>query len=290
MIGFIFLAISIVLVTLISNAITQPLKKLSHQMKRFSEGTFDAEAPVRGRDEIAYLTRHFNRMVTRTNDLINERYKMKLVEKNAILKALEAEINPHFLYNALQAISTKALKSGDFDVADMVDALALTLRYCISGKDIVYAREELKHIDRYMALQKARFGSRLDVSVEWDDSLMELQIPKLSIQTLVENSIKHAVEKVSMAVLITIRAELADTHAVITAEDNGPGIPPARMEEVLASFRKEWEEQEGENIGLKNLNTRLVLLYGEEAGLKIESGEEGTKMIMLIPRGGQSHV
>ncbi|MGV2794861.1 two-component sensor histidine kinase, partial [Clostridium perfringens] len=142
----------------------------------------------------------------------------------------------------------------------------------------------------YMALQKARFGSRLDVSVEWDDSLMELQIPKLSIQTLGENSIKHAVEKLSVAVLITIRAELADTHAVITVEDNGPGIPPARMEEVLASFRKEWEEQEGENIGLKNLNTRLVLLYGEEAGLKIESGEEGTKMIMLIPRGGQSHV
>ncbi|WP_334076830.1 sensor histidine kinase [Paenibacillus sanfengchensis] len=290
LIGFIFLVISVVLVTLISNAITKPLKKLSHQMKRFSEGTFDAEAPVKGRDEIAYLTRHFNRMVSRTNDLINERYKMKLVEKNAILKALEAEINPHFLYNALQAISTKALKSGDFDVADMVDALALTLRYCISGKDIVYAREELKHIERYLALQKARFGSRLDVSVEWDDSLMELQIPKLSIQSLVENSIKHGVEKVSVAIRIVIRAELGDTHAVITVEDNGPGIPPARMETILASFRTEWEEQEGENIGLKNLHTRLVLLYGEEAGLRIESGDKGTKMIMLIPRGGQSHV
>ncbi|MEF2966810.1 sensor histidine kinase [Paenibacillus sp. M1] len=290
MIGLMFLVLAIVLVTLTSNAITQPLKKLSHQMKRFSEGTFDASAEVKGRDELAYLTRHFNRMVTRTNDLINERYKMKLVEKNAILKALEAEINPHFLYNALQAISTKALKSADYEVADMVDALALTLRYCISGKDIVYAREELKHIDRYLALQKARFGSRLDVTVEWDDSLMELQIPKLSIQSLVENSIKHAVEKVSGAVKITIRAELRDSHAAITVEDNGPGISPERQEQILKSFLTEWEEQEGENIGLKNLNTRLKLLYGEAAGLEMQSGDTGTQMTMLIPRGGQSHV
>ncbi|MGO4781213.1 sensor histidine kinase, partial [Lysobacter sp. 2RAB21] len=92
-------------------------------------------------------------------------------------------------------ISTKALKSEKFDIADMIDALALTLRYAISGKDIVRAREELQHIERYMALQKARFGSRLQVVYDWDDSLMELEIPKLSIQTLVENAIKHALEK-----------------------------------------------------------------------------------------------
>ncbi len=180
-------------------------------MNRFSGGDFDAEAEVKGRDEIAYLSRHFNQMVRRTNDLINERYKMKLVEKNAILKALEAEINPHFLYNALQAISTKALKNERYDIADMVDALALTLRYCISGKDIVQARAELKHIENYMSLQKARFGSRLQVTYAWDEPLMELEIPKLSIQTLVENSIKHALEKVSSTVTIDIRAKLNES-------------------------------------------------------------------------------
>lgn len=290
LIGLIFLLISVILVTLVSNAITKPLKNLSLQMRRFSEGTFDAEIPVKGRDEIAYLSRHFNRMVRRTNDLINERYKMKLVEKNAILKALEAEINPHFLYNALQAISTKALKSGDDEVADMVDALALTLRYCISGKDIVNAREELGHIERYLALQKARFGSRLQVSIEWEEALKELQIPKLSIQSLVENSIKHALEKVSNGIAIVIRAELNVTHAVISVEDDGPGISQERMEQIQQSFRAEWEEQEGENIGLKNLYTRLRLLYGEAADLVIRSDEQGTEMRMLIPRGGSSHV
>ncbi|MGP0584542.1 cache domain-containing sensor histidine kinase [Paenibacillus timonensis] len=290
LIGLIFLLISLILVALFSNKITSPLKDLSLQMRRFSEGTFDAEIPVKGRDEIAYLSRHFNRMVRRTNDLINERYKMKLVEKNAILKALEAEINPHFLYNALQAISTKALKSGDDEVADMVDALALTLRYCISGKDIVNAREELKHIERYLALQKARFGSRLQVMVEWEEALKELQIPKLSIQSLVENSIKHGLEKMSSGISIRIHAELGDTHAVISVRDNGPGISPDRMEQIQTSFRQEWEEQEGENIGLKNLYTRLKLLYGEEAELSIQSDEQGTEMRMMIPRGGSSHV
>ncbi|WP_372632591.1 sensor histidine kinase [Cohnella sp.] len=291
MIGLVFLVLSVVLVTFTSNAITRPLKKLSHQMSRFSSGDFDAEAKVEGRDEIAYLSRHFNQMVKRTNDLINERYKMKLVEKNAILKALEAEINPHFLYNALQAISTKALKNDRYDIADMVDALAMTLRYCISGKDVVYAREELKHIERYLGLQKARFGNRLQVAYDWDETLMELQLPKLSIQTLVENAIKHALEKVSSTVTLTITARMEPIHFVITVQDDGPGFASGKLGEVLQSFQEGWGErdQHNESIGLVNLNTRLKLLYGENAELRIRTDESGTEMEMRLPRGSGHH-
>ncbi|PZD97597.1 two-component sensor histidine kinase [Paenibacillus sambharensis] len=291
LIGLGFIVLSIILVTYTSNAITQPLKRLSQQMSRFSTGSFDAEAAVTGRDEIAYLTRHFNQMVRNTNELINERYKMKLSEKNAILKALEAEINPHFLYNALQAISTKALRHERFDIADMVDALAQTLRYCISGRDVVQARDELKHIERYLSLQKARFGTRLQVTTDWDEALMGLELPKLSVQTLAENAVKHALEKVSTTVNIAIKARLYSGKAVISVRDNGPGIPPARLDEVLRSLASGWEEREiGESIGLTNLSTRLKLLYGEEAGLEIRTGEDGTEMSMIIPQGGGSHV
>jgi len=291
LIGLGFLALSVVLVTLTSNAITRPLKKLSKQMSRFSTGTFDAEAEVKGRDEIAYLSKHFNLMVKRTNELINERYKMKLVEKNAILKALEAEINPHFLYNALQAISTKALKNGQEEITEMVDALALTLRYCISGKDIVHAKDELKHIERYLVLQKARFGNRLQVVYEFDESLMDLAIPKLSIQSLVENSIKHALEKVSSSITIVIGIRLEPAYAVISVKDNGPGIPPDKLKEILRSFRAEWEDREGDSIGLRNLDSRLKLIFGDEAGLEIDTDETGTEMRMRIPRGGShNHV
>lgn len=286
MIGLIFLAIAVILVALTANAITLPLKKLSVQMRKFGEGTFDAAAQVKGRDEIAYLTRRFNQMVVRTNELINERFRMKLVEKNAMLKALEAEINPHFLYNALQAISTKALKQGTDDVADMVDALALTLRYCISGKDIVLAQEELRHMERYLSLQKARFGSRLLIATEWEPRLTELRMPKLSLQTLVENAIKHGVERVSRPVAVVIRAELAGEQAVIVVEDDGPGITPERLREVQRLLAADWDERESDSIGLHNLHMRLKLLYGEAANLTIEARESGARLTMTLPTGG----
>jgi two-component system sensor histidine kinase YesM len=289
-IGLLFLIAAIILVTLTANAITRPLNRLSRQMKLFSSGTFEAEAQVHGQDEIAYLNRQFNEMVKKTNELINERYKMKLVEKNALLKALEAEINPHFLYNALQAISTKALKNDMDDIVEMVDALAMTLRYCISGKDIVAATEELRHIEHYLLLQKARFGKRLQVELEWDESLRELQIPKLSIQSLVENSIKHAVEKVSNEIVIVIEASVTKTHAVISVKDNGPGIPAERLEQLLRSFEAGWDDWGEEHIGLKNLHARLKLLYGEEAELEIKTDHLGTEMQMLIPLGGSNYV
>lgn len=293
-VGLLFLIVSVILVSFTSNRITSPLKNLSLQMKRFSTGSFDAEAAVEGNDEIAYLSRHFNKMVEKTNELINERYKMKIVEKNAVLKALEAEINPHFLYNALQAISTKALKNDNDDIVEMVDNLALTLRYCISGRDVVQAREELKHIERYLALQKARFGSRMQVEYDWNESLLELRIPKLSIQTLVENCIKHALEKVSNTVTIRIEAHITPAHSVISVLDDGPGITEKRLQQVLSSLQIQWEDRGGEgteegdneSIGLKNLNTRLKLLYGEEAALVIASDEHGTRMDMRLPRGG----
>ncbi|MFD1956896.1 sensor histidine kinase [Paenibacillus thailandensis] len=284
--GIGFLLIAIVTVFFYSKAITRPLNELQKQMKRFSAGDFEAQSEVKGRDEIAYLSHHFNLMVKRTNELITERYKMKLAEKNAILKALEAEINPHFLYNALQAISTKALRYERYDIADMVDALALTLRYCISGRDIVLAREELQHIERYMSLQKARFGARLQVVYEWDEPLMDVELPKLSVQTLAENAIKHALEKVSSTVTITIGAKLAGEHTVITVADDGPGFEPDRLKKVLLSFEEDWQDRETDNVGLLNLHTRLRLLYGEKASLHIHSDKSGTRMEMLLPQGG----
>ncbi|CAM3696981.1 sensor histidine kinase [Marinicrinis lubricantis] len=290
-IGAIFLVVGVVLVSLLTRAITKPLIHLSQQMNRFSKGDFDTRAAVKGRDEVTLLSRHFNQMVERTNQWINERYKLKLAQKNAMLKALESEINPHFLYNALQAISTKALKHNNLDIADMVDALALTLRYCISGKEMVLARDELQHIERYLSIQKARFGSRLNVQYDWDPSLLELSIPKLSIQTLVENSIKHGLERVSEEVEILILSERNEQHALITVRDNGKGFTAEQLEEVIRSFHHEWDERDGHGgIGLVNLNARLKLRYGEAAGLTIRSDSGSTDVTMIIPMGGTGNV
>ncbi|MCR8657135.1 sensor histidine kinase [Paenibacillus sp. T3-5-0-4] len=289
MVGIAFLILAMLLVIILSNQITKPLKKLSLQMKRFSSGDFEAITDVVGNDELAYISHRFNQMVSRTNELINERYKLKLAEKNAILKALEAEINPHFLYNALQAISTKALKHGQLEIVDMVDSLALSLRYCISGKDIVSAEEELKHIGHYLNIQKARFGERLQVTRDWDDQLLNIQVPKLSIQTLVENAVKHGLEKISTPVTIFISAEQTETEFVITVTNNGPTVEPSKLKQIKQWLAQDWEEalSKQDNIGLINLNARLKLLYGNDAQLVMLSDELQTSMLIILPRGGQ---
>jgi len=289
LIGIGFLVLAMLLVFIFANHITKPLKRLSTQMKRFSAGDFDATLEVVGTDELAYISHRFNSMVSRTNELINERYKLKLAEKNAVLKALEAEINPHFLYNALQAVSTKALKNGQLEIVDMVDSLAMSLRYCISGSDIVTAREELKHIGHYLAIQKARFGERLIVTMDVPEELMMIDVPKLSIQTLVENAVKHGLEKVSTPVSIDISAKAEQHHVMIIVANNGPRIEQEKLLEIQHWLAQDWEESlyKQESIGLVNLNARLKLLYGNDSRLDIQSDEDGTRMIIILPRGGK---
>jgi len=288
LIGIGFLVLAVLLVFIFASHITKPLIRLSTQMKRFSAGDFDATLEVVGTDELAYISHRFNSMVRRTNELINERYKLKLAEKNAVLKAIEAEINPHFLYNALQAISTKALKNGQLEIVDMVDSLAMSLRYCISGSDIVTAQEELKHIGHYLAIQKARFGERLIVNMDVPEALTTIDVPKLSIQTLVENAVKHGLEKVSTPVTINISVRSEEHHVTITVENNGPAIEQEKLAEIRHWLAQDWEEAlyKQESIGLVNLNARLKLLYGNESRLEIESDENSTRMIIILTRGG----
>jgi two-component system sensor histidine kinase YesM len=284
LIGGIFLAVAIILVTITSQAITLRLKKLAATMERFSNGNFKAEVKINGNDEIAQLAKQFNQMVKKIDDLINEEYKMKLTEKNAILKALEAEINPHFLYNALQAISTKALKNNASDISKMVDALASTFRYCISGKDIVTLEEEMKHVQNYLVLQKARFGNRLQIQLAVDNAALGVELPKLAIQTLVENSIKHALEKMSSTVTITLKVNLEGQKAHISVDDNGPGIVSERLAQIQNSLSQGWGESGNQCIGLTNLNTRLKLMFGDEFYLNLNSDQNGTFISFEVPQ------
>ncbi|MBZ9689846.1 sensor histidine kinase [Clostridium estertheticum] len=288
LVGIIFLVLSVLTVRFTSNSITRPLKTLSKKMSVFGKGNFDTQVEIKGRDEIAQLSKQFNEMVIKINELINEQYKMKLVQKNAILKALEAELNPHFLYNALQAISTKALKSGVEDLSVMVDALAFTFRYCINGVEIVKVRDEIKHVENYLIIQKARYGDRLQVSYELEDLALDFEIPKLSIQSLVENSIKHALEERATISTILIKVISGELNVRIIVKDNGPGIDRERLDEIFEALNSEWTDGEYECIGLRNLNTRLKLIFGERAGIIINSDETGTEISIVIPKGGQT--
>ncbi len=270
-IGCGLLLIFILIVMLVSGIITRRLKRFSQTIDQLGEGQLRSIEQIDGQDEISHLSRKFNQMVGRINELILEKYEMKISERNAQLKALEAQINPHFLYNALQAISTKAILHGRNDIHDMVEALASTMRYCIQDGYQVSVADELEHVMYYTMLQKARFGSRLQVVCNLPDSLHSIRIPKMLLQMLVENSIKHGLEQSFHPVVISICGKVEYGNAVLSVSDNGPGITPERMKVIRAHIEDIGEPRFGEHIGLKNIVTRLKLMYGDQAQFSMES-------------------
>lgn len=287
-IGISFICLFFIITIIMSSTITRPLRKLTQKMKVVSTGDF--KSPIEkayGNDEIAHLSNTFNKMLMDINRLIEEKYKAKLGERNARLKSLESQINPHFMYNTLQAISTEALEQNVSNVSTMIEALAKILRYCFSDAEKVTLLTEMEYVKRYFLLIKARFGTRLEIKIYLEQGTENIEIPKLSIQTVVENAIKHAFEKTSDQMIISIEIHRVNEMIEIRISDNGPGIDKGRLEEILKGFEEEMKHDKEEihlGIGLKNLYGRLKLMYGEKASLNIESGEnQGTCVSIVIP-------
>jgi two-component system sensor histidine kinase YesM len=279
--GLVIFFIAVIIV--VSNAITRRLKNFSRRIDQLGEGNFELDYEIRGSDEIANLSRKFNQMVVRINDLIAERYEIKINERDARLRALESQINPHFLYNSLQAISTEAIINDMDSIHHMVDALASSLRYCIKEGETVKVADELEHIHNYLLLQKARFGSRLNVEFAVSDEVLDGFIPKMSLQILLENSIEHALEQMSEAIHITIEAYASKDFMVLKVSDDGPGIASERFHEIMESLDDNYFEYD-ESIGLKNLYSRLKLRFGNEATLTIRSEyKQGTEVEIGLP-------
>ena len=289
LLGGICIFLLVAVVGFITNVITRSLNRLSRQMEKVGKGNFKIKAEVRGNDETARLAEKFNLMVEQINELVNEQYVSKLNEKTAQIKALEAQINPHFLYNSLQAISAKTILSGNKEISRLIEALANSFRYCIKGGDMVNIGSEIRHINNYLLLHEARFGDRLSVDMVIDNKIEDALIPKLSIHTLVENSIKHSLEKFSGSLTIKVRTFIENDKIIIEVADTGPGMSQDKLREIRNELNdRNWLEKINERIGLINLNARLKLIYDGEAELEIvESSPGGTRISMAIPMKGK---
>jgi two-component system sensor histidine kinase YesM len=285
LLAILFIVIFTLLIIFVSTLITGPLRRLSRQMDKVGGGNFKTKAQVRGDDEIAHLAHKFNDMVEQVDELVSETYMAQINEKTARLKALEAQINPHFIYNSLQAISAKAVVNGRKDLSRMIEALAYNLRYCIKGGDMVKVSDEIAHMENFLILHKARFEDRLSVEIVVEEGTPDIIVPKLSVHTLVENSIKHCLEQMTQSISIRIHAYAGDGNITISVSDDGPGMTPERLQQVLEELEDpRWLEKPEESIGLKNLNARLKLMYGNEAHLEIESSQNvGTEIRIILP-------
>ncbi len=283
--GILSAAATSFLIILLVRFFTKPLKALSRKLKSAGGGNFTELAAFPGAStEIQELAHADNQMLMQIDALIKKNYIIELNRRDAQLLALKAQINPHFLNNTLQALSSEAIENDQMKINDMVIALSSMLKYTIQDGDEVSVRTELSHVEDYLFLQKVRFEERLSYEIHIPDELLMRTIPKISIINLVENAITHSMEKVSRSVRIDISASLAEGKCHITVTDDGTGIPADRLEEIMRSIRSPEDVPKGKHIGLKNLANRLRLMYGDDAGLNIYSIEyTGTSIVMEIP-------
>jgi two-component system sensor histidine kinase YesM len=281
-IAFAALIISLGLILLLIKTLLKPLGVLAEQMKIVGGGNFKVRIKVGGSAEISNLGTQFNSMISRVDELIEKNYVAELNEKMARLQALEAQINPHFLNNTLQAISAQAIMKKQRGISKMIEALASMLRYSITEGDSMLLSAEIKHVQSYLMLQKARFDERLDYNIKMDESLSDFLIPKISILTLVENSVNHGLEQSPERICINIDILLDKGYLVIKVVDDGCGMSPEKLTEIRRQL--EYENGMTGGIGLKNLAGRLHILYNGMAKMEIDSTPgKGTVVILYIP-------
>ncbi len=274
---------------LFAHNITKPVKNLIDRMKLVGEGDYSLSIPSDAKDEIGQLDRNFHYMIVRIKSLINMEYKAKLAEREAELKALQAQINPHFLYNTLEIISTIAILEKVPAIDEIAQSLARMFRYSIkTQKNTVPLEKEIEHLKDYLKIYSYRFDSDLIVSYDISENCLQCCILKLVLQPLVENAIIHGLNRSSKKGLINISAALENSTLIICVSDNGKGMVKSKLEEIQVMLKSDTDSithrDTSENIGLRNVNARLSLFYGPEYGLSVESvHNSGTKVIVKIP-------
>lgn len=275
---------TILLIYMLLRLLTIPLRMLATQMQKTGEGDFRARIHVTGSIEVCELSESFNSMVAHIDQLIKRTYVAELSEKDARLAALEAQLNPHFLYNTLQAVSTEALVNDQPQIHRMVTALAANLRYTIKGDTLVPLKQEISYVNDYIFLQKIRMDDALEFISHIDPATEDCLIPKISIQTLVENSIIHGKSGNMDKICIEVSAKYNDRNVIIMVRDNGCGITPQRLEQLYTDFALQKTTGEYGGIGLANLHSRIQLLYDEPASLDIHTREtQYTEIVLTLP-------
>jgi two-component system sensor histidine kinase YesM len=228
-------------------------------------------------------------MVKRIKNLIFKEYEADLKRKEAELKALESQINPHFLYNTLETISSIAYLKDIPEITTISKSLSQLFRYSISNdKKLVTLADELYHTSNYINIQTIRHGNKFNVIFDIDESLKKYKVIKLILQPLIENSVNHGLELVKSGGLISISAKLITNHTLmIEVEDNGVGISHKKLE-VIQNYLNNGSDdtcsETSKSIGLTNVHFRIQHYYGKDYGLSLESKNEmGTKVTIRLP-------
>ena len=273
------------LLLVISNIVTKPLQQLSSAITGFATGDFDQQVEVKTGDEIGEVAECFNKMVEDIKTLIDENYVITLRERESELTALQAQINPHFLYNTLDTLYWQATDEGNDEIAESIFALSQLFRLVLSqGDREVTVSREMELVSRYLQIQKMRFSKRLNYEIEVEDEIKEILIPKLIVQPFVENAVVHGFENVSTPCFLTVKAAKDGESIRFEIEDTGVGMSREQIEEIWEEESPRYAKQRIGRYAIKNIRQRLELRYHEDFDLEIKSSiGKGTMVILRIP-------
>lgn len=280
--GIIGLVLVILATFFVSFRITYPIRVLLQNIRQVEKGNMEVQFESLGQDEIGMLGHRFKKMMHRINQLINREYKLELENKTNQLKVLQSQLNPHFLNNALQSIGTLALKNNLIQIYTLVTHLSEIMRYGMNiDEDMVPLVKERDYIQAYLLLQKERFGESLLYSLEFDENILNMNIPKMLLQPIVENYFKHGFDIRDDVGVIIIKGAIEANKLVIRIQDNGIGISKQKRNDIYASIQDERTQGEGSNIGLKNVYHRMKLYYGQQANLQLENHVDGGLVVTI---------
>lgn len=283
---FIFLLIiplTFILSFIVAGSATKRLRQLIRHVRKVKNGNFRISPLPANQDEIGELTTNFNLMVENVSRLMEETYTLGREVKNKELKALQAQINPHFLYNTLDLINVMAIESGNDEISKVVDRLALFYRLSLSnGSEIVTLESELRHIESYVSIQNMRFNSAITLTLKVPPLLLGCEVPKIMLQPLIENAILHGIlEKDSETGIIQVSAMEEKSDLVVEIRDDGIGMEREVVEDL---FIKPVSKGTG-GFGIRNIQERIQLNYGPLYGLSFSSlPGKGTTVRIRLPK------
>lgn len=281
--------IIILLALIFANSFSKRFKMLSNKMERVSNGDLEINYKIIGNDELGLLDDYFNSMVYKLDEMINENYVQKLEKKEAQLNALQAQLNPHFLYNTLEVINSIASVYGCIEICNISQKLGEMFRYNInSGKnEFVMMKDEILHIKNYEYILKTRFDNKIKISYDIPEIYYNSNVLKFILQPFVENCIIHGFKGDKESINIYITALMENRTFIINVIDDGVGITKEKLK-YLNIYINEKDDNinkiREKSIGMKNVNSRLKLCYGDQYGIIIESSDgKGTKVSLRMP-------
>ena len=265
---------------------TKPIRRLSRSMKGIKDNQLISFTPTGRLDEIGVLEQSYSFMIEKIKNLIENEYIIKMEKRTAQLKALQAQINPHFLNNSLQLIGGIAIAKNVPEIYTIIKAISNMFFYSIKiNEELVPIKQEILHIKDYLLIQQLRFTDRIDIELNIDESLNLYVLPKLIIQPIIENAFRHGLEKKAGLWKLSINTLRDEDSINIIVEDNGVGIDENKLEQIKSELENNLNNvfETGQSMGVKNVDARLKLYFGNEYGIKIISNTHtGTKVIMTF--------